>query len=153
MARVFGLRMEDGCPSCPGADAISDPAPQASWVPQLVSLYALPPESWPWQRRRQEFRWRFCETHASSAESLTEWHKLTENVIWTNLKELKQTFPSADLIKGNLFVFNVNGNHCRVIVRINFERKTIFIKDILTHAEYDKINFKNRKTLERYLSW
>lgn len=94
----------------------------------------------------------FCKSHASSAESLQDWHKLTENVQWENFEELRNTFPSADLIKDDLFVFNVNGNNCRVVVRINFGRKTIFIKDILTHAEYNKINFKNKKTLERYLS-
>jgi mRNA interferase HigB len=63
-------------------------------------------------------------------------------VIWQNLAELKQTFPSADLVK-KFTVFNIGGNKYRLIVYIDYECQIIFIRHILTHAEYDKDDWKN----------
>jgi mRNA interferase HigB len=39
-------------------------------------------------------------------------------------------------------VFNIGGNHFRLVVGINFETRRIFIKHVLTHAEYDKGDWK-----------
>lgn len=39
-------------------------------------------------------------------------------------------------------VFNLGGNSFRLIAGINYESQTIFIKDVLTHAEYDKGDWK-----------
>lgn len=58
-----------------------------------------------------------------------------------NLAELRQTFPSADLV-GDCIVFNVGGNKYRVIVHLDFEVQTVWIRFVLTHAEYDKDRWK-----------
>lgn len=39
-------------------------------------------------------------------------------------------------------VFNIAGNRFRLIAGINYETQTIFIKHVLTHAEYDKGEWK-----------
>lgn len=44
---------------------------------------------------------------------------------------------------GNFTVFNLKGNHYRLIVGVNYELQTIYYKDLLTHAEYDKGRWKN----------
>ena len=56
--------------------------------------------------------------------------------------ELRQTFPHADSV-GNFTVFNIGGNKYRLITYINYQQQLIFIRDILTHAEYNKENWKN----------
>jgi mRNA interferase HigB len=40
-------------------------------------------------------------------------------------------------------VFNVKGNRYRLIVSINYSRQLIYFKYFLTHAEYDRDNWKN----------
>jgi mRNA interferase HigB len=40
--------------------------------------------------------------------------------------------------RGALAVFNIKGNHYRLIVRVEFPRQRLFIKEFLTHAEYNK---------------
>jgi mRNA interferase HigB len=44
---------------------------------------------------------------------------------------------------GNFTVFNIKGNTYRLIADINYIKQRIYIKYILTHAEYDKEQWKN----------
>lgn len=50
--------------------------------------------------------------------------------------ELRAVFPSADLV-GKLTVFNIGGNKVRLIAAIHYNRQKIYIRAVLTHAEYD----------------
>jgi len=43
---------------------------------------------------------------------------------------------------GNLVVFNIGGNKYRLIAAIHFNRGKVYIRDVLTHAEYDKERWK-----------
>jgi len=43
---------------------------------------------------------------------------------------------------GDKTVFKIKGNQYRLIVKINYRSQTIFIKDVLTHADYDKEEWK-----------
>jgi len=54
---------------------------------------------------------------------------------------LRKLFPSADIV-GNLVVFNIGGNKYRLIAAIHFNRQKLYIRDVLTHAEYDKERWK-----------
>jgi len=46
-------------------------------------------------------------------------------------------FPSADQI-GKLTVFNIGGNKVRLVAAIHYNRKKIYIRAVLIHAEYDE---------------
>jgi len=50
---------------------------------------------------------------------------------------LRETFPSADQV-GKLTVFNIGGNKVRLIAAIHYNRGKIYIRAVLTHAEYDE---------------
>lgn len=52
------------------------------------------------------------------------------------------TFPHADAVE-RLTVFNIKGNHYRLIVRLRYDIQIIFIKRLLTHADYDRGDWKN----------
>jgi mRNA interferase HigB len=43
---------------------------------------------------------------------------------------------------GDFTVFNIKGNSCRLIVSIDCEAQIIYVKYFLTHAEYDKDDWK-----------
>ncbi len=61
---------------------------------------------------------------------------------WSNLIEVQSIFPKAEAV-GNFTVFNIKGNKYRLIVSINYEKQLIYIKYVLTHADYDKEGWKN----------
>jgi mRNA interferase HigB len=84
----------------------------------------------------------FYTEHADAKKNLLTWAKIVRTATWQNLVELKEAFPAADLVK-NFTVFNIGGNKYRLITYIDYEDQIIFIRHILTHAEYDKDNWKD----------
>lgn len=60
---------------------------------------------------------------------------------WPNFVELRKIFPSADQV-GNFTVFNIGGNKYRLITFIDYTYQKVFIRAVLTHAEYDKDDWK-----------
>lgn len=70
-------------------------------------------------------------------------YKKTKEADWSSFNELKQTFNSTDAIGNGLYVFNIKGNHYRLIARIIFGARTVFIRYINTHAEYNKVNLSD----------
>ena len=60
--------------------------------------------------------------------------------MWTNPTKIKIEYPSASFLANNRVIFNIKGNHYRLIVKINYDYQMIWIRFIGTHAEYDKIN-------------
>jgi len=84
----------------------------------------------------------YCQSHADSCEALDDWYKIASKAVWANLVEVQAVYPKAEAV-GNFTVFNIKGNKYRLILSINYEQQIIYIKYVLTHAEYDKGNWKN----------
>jgi mRNA interferase HigB len=80
---------------------------------------------------------QFWERYPDSKSSLSRWFKIVEQSDFSNFSELRNTFPSADKV-GELVVFNVSGNRYRLIVSIHFNRGKVYIRNVLTHQEYDE---------------
>jgi mRNA interferase HigB len=89
------------------------------------------------QRRLKEF-W---EKHPKAKPSLQIWYNRTKSAQWNNFNDLRQVFPSVDQV-GKLTVFNIGGNNYRLIALVDYQYQKVFIRDILTHAEYDTNNWK-----------
>ncbi len=83
----------------------------------------------------------FSSKHPQSETPLDFWYRIAKQAQWQNLAEVKETYSSADLVD-KYIVFNIKGNDYRLIVGINFCSQTIFIKHVLTHADYDKGKWK-----------
>ncbi len=79
----------------------------------------------------------FWGRHPDSKSSLGRWYKIVSKQDYDSFQHLRQTFPSADLV-GDLVVFNISGNKYRLIAAIHFNRNKLYIRHILTHADYDK---------------
>jgi mRNA interferase HigB len=79
--------------------------------------------------------------YPNAQSSLQTWIKVVNKASWQNLAETRETFPSADSVK-NFTVFNIAGNHYRLITKIDYKSKKIYIRHFLTHADYDKNKWK-----------
>ncbi|PSB54988.1 type II toxin-antitoxin system HigB family toxin [Chamaesiphon polymorphus] len=84
----------------------------------------------------------FSEIHADAADSLDAWYRVAKSSGWANLVDVRQTYPAADAV-GNFTVFNIKGNDYRLITSIVYATGRIYIKYVLTHAEYDKDKWKD----------
>jgi mRNA interferase HigB len=83
----------------------------------------------------------FWKIQASAETGLLLWYKLASTANWQNLAELHEVLPSADLV-GNFTVFNVGGNKYRLITLIDYTYQKVFVRAVLTYADYDKDNWK-----------
>ncbi len=79
---------------------------------------------------------QFSLTHRDAESPLRAWYTTAKKAKWQSLAELKQVYPSADLV-GRHIVFNIKGNKYRLIARPVFRSQTIFVVAIMTHEEYD----------------
>jgi len=86
--------------------------------------------------------WRRAVAADHKLESpIGEWYKVASAASWRNLTEVRKVYPSADLV-GPYTVFNIKGNAYRLIVKIEYRWQMIFVKHLLSHAEYDKGEWK-----------
>lgn len=84
----------------------------------------------------------FCATHADAREALYDWYRVASKAQWKNLVDIQATYPKAEAVS-NFTVFNIKGNHYRLIVDIVYSTQRIYIKYVLTHSEYDKDKWKD----------
>jgi mRNA interferase HigB len=88
----------------------------------------------------------FWARHGDAEKPLRLWYKTALSATWRSLEEVRRTYPHADGISGKggdtLTVFNVGGNKYRLIARVRYDYQLINVRAVLTHAEYDKGEWK-----------
>ncbi len=86
----------------------------------------------------------YYEVHPQAKTALSEWYEKTKAANWKSFADVKKTFNSVDSVGNKRYVFNIKGNDFRLVVIIVFTPKTVYIRFVGTHAEYDKIkNIQN----------
>lgn len=80
---------------------------------------------------------KFWREHPETKASLESWYAVARKADWKTSVEMKQVYPSADLV-GRRTVFNIAGNMYRLIARVNYQSRRVFVLHILTHKEYDR---------------
>lgn len=83
----------------------------------------------------------FAEEHPDVKSALQGWYTKAKAGDFKSFAELRKTFGSADQVN-NLTVFNIGGNKVRLIAAIHYNRRTIYIRAVLTHQEYDEGKWK-----------
>ena len=87
----------------------------------------------------------FWTIHPGAKSPLASWFKAASKGNFKSLAELKHTFQTVDYVgagsKG-FYVFNIGGNKYRLISAIHFNTQRLFIRHVLTHAQYDKGEWK-----------
>jgi mRNA interferase HigB len=82
----------------------------------------------------------FWESHPDVKTSLRAWSAEVEQASWKTPVDIKQRYGNADILPGNRVVFNIKGNHYRLVVEINYSKEIVEIRFVGTHAEYDRID-------------
>jgi mRNA interferase HigB len=86
--------------------------------------------------------------HPDAAKWLDSWALTAEDAAWQNLEDVRDDYPSADGVKLRskvvITVFNVKGNEYRLLTNVIYKVQTVLVLALLTHAEYDKEQWKER---------
>ena len=84
---------------------------------------------------------QFWEKHPDAKTSLESWYGVVRRAVWQTPVEMKRIYPNADLV-GRRTIFNIAGNKYRMVARVNYETQRVFVLYLLTHAEYDRGDWK-----------
>lgn len=82
----------------------------------------------------------FWSNHTDAKQAVQAWFHEVSEADWRAPADLKKDFPSADILPGNRVVFNIKGNHFRLIVKIHYNTGIVFVRFAGTHAEYNKVD-------------
>lgn len=89
--------------------------------------------------------------HPDSLPSARQWLSTIQSAEWENFSDIRNTYNSADMVRldsgSTVYVFNIRSY--RLIAAIHFTPKNpargrVYVREFLTHAEYDKNTWKER---------
>ena len=83
----------------------------------------------------------FAERYPETKSALAHWYRLAKRHDFGSFADVRKVFPAADQV-GKLTVFDVGGNKVRLIAAVHYNRGKIYIRAVLTHAEYDNGNWR-----------
>jgi mRNA interferase HigB len=75
--------------------------------------------------------------HSEWAASLNAWYKITKNADWKNFTEVRNSWKNSD-VAGRFVVFDISHNRCRLIATVKYKWRMVYIRRILSHADYDE---------------
>jgi mRNA interferase HigB len=82
----------------------------------------------------------FWERHPDAEQALKAWYHDAKQAEWTSPYDIRQMYATASIVANNRVVFNIRGNHYRLVVAINYAYQVVYIRFIGTHPEYDQID-------------
>ena len=82
----------------------------------------------------------FWERHSNAKEPLLAWYREVKRADWDSPASLKKMYGSASIVGDNRVVFNIKGNSYRLVVKINYRYRAVFVRFVGTHAEYDAVD-------------
>lgn len=74
--------------------------------------------------------------HGEWGASLNAWYKIARNADWKHFADVRNSWKNSD-VAGRFVVFDIGHNRCRLIASIHYKWKMVYIRRILSHAEYD----------------
>ena len=82
----------------------------------------------------------FWERNPNAETQLRAWYKEAQTAEWATPADVKTVYPKASIIGDNRVVFNIRGGNYRLVVKMNYQYRTVYIRFIGTHADYDRID-------------
>ena len=79
----------------------------------------------------------FGEKRADAQAPLDAWYRIVKGRDYQSPHDLRQDFPAASFLGVRRTVFNIGGNKYRLVVDMRYDLGRVYIRDVLTHAEYD----------------
>jgi mRNA interferase HigB len=78
--------------------------------------------------------------YADAEQPLKAWFREASKGDWVNPADVKALYRSASVVGNNRIVFNIAGNKYRLVVKINYAYRVLYIRFVGTHPQYDEID-------------
>lgn len=84
----------------------------------------------------------FGRKHANVAGALDVWRDTVERATWKTPHDIRAQFGRADFLPGDRIIFNIKGNHYRLVILVDYTHGRVAVEWVGTHAEYSKQTFR-----------
>ena len=82
----------------------------------------------------------FWEKHPDACSPLQTWFHDVEHANWAGPADIKSVYRNASFLANNRVVFNIKGNHYRLVIIVAYQHGVVYIRFVGTHEEYDRID-------------
>ena len=82
----------------------------------------------------------YWERHPESEQPLLAWYQEVRQADWSTPARVIERFPNASILGDDRVVFRIRGGNYRIVVRIFYPARCVYIRFVGTHREYDRIN-------------
>lgn len=79
--------------------------------------------------------------HPDCRGQLDAWRSEVERAQWADSQEIKEKYSTASFLADNRVIFNIKGNHYRLVVKVRYQGGIVLVEWGGTHAEYNKKRF------------
>jgi mRNA interferase HigB len=80
----------------------------------------------------------FGEAYPEALEALLAWFDLAKRAEFTSFAEVQAVFTAASWVAPDYIVFNIKGNHFRLITTVDFTYRKFRVKEFMRHKDYDR---------------
>jgi mRNA interferase HigB len=91
---------------------------------------------------------RFWRQHPDSRSWLERWLATAQQAAWRDIQQVRADYRATDGVRmesGRIVtVFDVCGNKHRLVTTILYGLQTVYVWEVLTHAEYGKGLWKRK---------
>jgi mRNA interferase HigB len=91
-------------------------------------------------KRTLRLFWESDTRYADAKRALEDWHAQVSHADWATPADIKLRYGDASILKRGRVVFNICGNKYRLVVRINYPYRVVYVRFVGTHAQYDQID-------------
>lgn len=84
--------------------------------------------------------WKSAPRYADAQGPLEAWHQEVRAADWAMPQAIKAQFRHASILKDNRVVFNIAGNKYRLVAKVNYPYRIVYVRFIGTHQQYDAID-------------
>jgi mRNA interferase HigB len=85
----------------------------------------------------------FAARHPASASSLTAWRRIAKHAEWQSFDDVREVFGKRVDRYRQYVIFDIGGNKYRLVAAIHYNRGRLYIRHVLTHAEYSTEKWKD----------
>ena len=82
----------------------------------------------------------FWDLHPAAEQPLLAWFREVEKADWSTPAQVAERFPNASILSRDRVVFRVRHNDYRIVVRVFYPGRIVYIRFVGTHGDYDRIN-------------
>jgi len=83
---------------------------------------------------------KFFTKHPKTETGIKVWIEKVRKSQWNRPEDILNTFAHARNIGNGRVIFSISKNDYRLVVQVNYNRRSVYVCFVGTHSQYDQID-------------